>query len=336
MLLMIHTYEKQTYILMKKIAVIALWFGPLHDYFRLWTRSLRANEDYDFLLFTDQDIDRSEIPDNLKVTTLTLEDLKDLIRQRLHIKPTFEFSYKLCDFRPAFGELFAPLLTNYDFWGYCDMDLMFGKVSHFLTDDILSSYKKIFNRGHLTLYKNEEYINTLYRSSKSIDAQAIMESNACFIFDEWHGIHQIFKEFNIPQYHDECIADINPNKARYTCSNIQNYKKQLFVWENGLVKQYFLHEGSMQHRELAYIHFQKRKICINDVSVYSSSSIALTSLSFIPLNQKVSPGLISKYDQPNYLHFLQRHSKRLLNALSNYTKKSTPIDKSLISKTIEA
>lgn len=322
---------------MKKIAVIALWFGPLRDYFRLWTRSLRANDGYDFLLFTDQEIDRSEIPDNLQVIKLTLEDLKETIRQRLNIQPTFEFSYKLCDFRPAFGELFAPYLTNYDFWGYCDVDLMFGKLSNFITDDILSSYQKIFNRGHFTLYRNEEHINTLYRSSKSIDAQAIMESKACFIFDEWHGIHQVFKEFNIPQYHDECIADIHPNKARYTCSNIQNYKKQLFVWENGLVKQHFLNEGTLQHRELAYVHFQKRKIRIDDVSVYSSSAaIALTSLSFIPLNQKVSADLIRKYDQPNYMHFMQRHSTRLFNTLSKYTKKAAPIDRSLISKTIEA
>jgi hypothetical protein len=164
-----------------------------------------------------------------------------------------------------------------------------------------------------------------------------MESKACFIFDEWHGIHQVFKEFNVPQYHKECMADINPNKARYTCSNIQNYKKQLFVWEGGQVKQYFLNGGTMQHRELAYVHFQKRKISIDDASVYTSSAVvALTSFSFVPLNQKVSAGLIRKYDQPNYMHFLQRHSKRLFNTLSKYTNKAAPIDRSLISKTIEA
>lgn len=321
---------------MKKIAVIALWFGPVRDYFPLWTRSLRANDGYDFLLFTDQEIDRSEIPDNLKVIRLSLEDLKETIRQRLNINPTFEFSYKLCDFRPAFGELFSNYLTNYDFWGYCDVDLMFGKLSNFITEDLLSSYQKIFNRGHFTLYKNDEYINKLYRSSKLIDTQAIMESKACFIFDEWHGIHQVFKEFNIAQYHDECIADIHPNTARYTCSNIKNYKKQLFVWENGVVKQYFLSEGTVQHRELAYVHFQKRKIRIDDVSVHNSSNaVALTSFSFIPLNRKVSADLIRKYDQPNYMHFFQRNSTRLLNILSTYTRKTAPIDRSLISKTIE-
>lgn len=321
---------------MKKIAVIALWFGPMRDYLRLWTRSLKANDDYNFLLFTDQEIDRSDIPVNLEVIKLTLDDLKATIRQRLNINPTFEFSYKLCDFRPAFGELFAPYLKDYDFWGYCDVDLMFGRLSNFVTDDILSSYKKIFSRGHFTLYKNEERINTLYRSSKSIDAQAIMESAACFIFDEWHGIHQVFKEFNIPQYHEECIADIHPNKARYTCTNIQNYDKQLFVWENGMIQQYFLDEAKLHHRELAYIHFQKRKIRIDNRNAYhSSAALALTPLSVVPLNDAVSADLVKKYDQPNYAHLLQRNYTRLFNTLSKYTKKAVPIDRSLISKTIE-
>jgi len=321
---------------MKKIAVIVLWFGPLRDYFKLWIRSLEVNGDYDFLLFTDQEMDRSTIPKNLKVQKLTLEDLKEIIHQRLHIQPRFRFSYKLCDFRPAFGELFAPQLTGYDFWGYCDVDLMFGKLSHFITDDILSSHEKIFNRGHFTLFRNDPRINQLYRSSRLIDAQSIMESPACFIFDEWHGIHQIFNEFNVPQYHQECIADIHPNRARYTCSNIENYEKQLFVWENGLVKQYFIHKGQVRQRELAYIHFQKRKVHINDADAFSSPSVLLTSTSFIPFQGAVDAELIRKHDKPNYIHYLQRHSNRALQALSKFTKKTAPIDRSLISKTIKA
>lgn len=321
---------------MKKIAVIALWFGPMRDYVRLWTRSLKENDDYNFFLFTDQAVDRSDIPDNLQVVRLTLEDLKEAIKQRLHINPTFKFSYKLCDFRPAFGELFAPYLKDYDFWGYCDVDLMFGKLSNFVTDNILSTYPKIFSRGHFTLYKNDEHINTLYRSSKSIDVQAIMESPACFIFDEWHGIHQVFKEFNIPQYHEECIADIHPNKARYTCTNIQNYNKQLFVWENGLIQQYYLDDGKLHQRELAYIHFQKRKIRIDNISAFhSSSALALTPLGVVPFNQAPSAELVQQYDRPNYIHLLQRNSKRLFNTFSQYTKGAAPINRSLISKTID-
>lgn len=321
---------------MKKIAVIALWFGPLRDYFRLWARSLQVNEGYDFLLFTDQKIETPGLPDNLKVINITLDGLKDTIRQRLDIHPTFEKSYKLCDFRPSFGELFAPSLQDYDFWGYCDMDLMFGNLSDFLTDDILSAHDKIFSRGHLTLYRNDERINKLYRSSKLIDSRAILESPACYIFDEWHGIHQVFKEFNISQYHDECIADINPNKARYTCTNIQNYKKQLFVWKDGKIKQYYINRDKVEYRELAYIHYQKRKIRIDDESTFSSSAIALTPSSILPLKEQVSAAIIRKYDQPNYWHFFERNSTRLLNSLSKYTQKRSLIDRSLISKSIEA
>jgi hypothetical protein len=149
---------------MKKIAVVAIWFGKLPDYFPFWVRSLEVNKEYDFLLFTDQEI-RIDHPQNLKVQPSTLDALKLQVQNELHINPHFKEPYKFCDYRPAFGELFNKELASYDFWGYCDMDLMFGQLSDFITPDVLERYKKIFNRGHFTLYKNEPEINALYRSS---------------------------------------------------------------------------------------------------------------------------------------------------------------------------
>ncbi|EOR94570.1 hypothetical protein ADIARSV_2168 [Arcticibacter svalbardensis MN12-7] len=321
---------------MKKIAVIALWFGKLPDYFYLWTRSLERNKDYTFLLFTDQHIPAKGLPSNLKVFSYSFDQIKVTIETSLSIKPALDYSYKLCDFRPAFGEVFASHLAGYQFWGYCDIDVLFGDLSRFITPEILATNHKIFNRGHFTLYKNEPWINQLYRSSKTINAKEIFESPACYIFDEWHGIHQIFKEFNLSQYHQECIADIQPNKARYTCSNIENFKKQLFIWENGAVKQYYIKNETLQSRELAYIHFKKRKIHIKDTKAFSSSSVMLNAFSFIPFEGTVTIDLVKKYDQANYIHFFQRQSGRLLDTLSRYIEQAVPIDKSLISKPIDS
>lgn len=321
---------------MNKIAVIALWFGKLPDYFYLWTRSLEKNKDYHFLLFTDQPVPVKGLPSNLKVISYSFDQLKATIGASLSIKPALDYSYKLCDFRPSFGEVFSSYLAGYQFWGYCDIDVMFGNLSHFITPEILTANHKIFNRGHFTLYRNEPWINQIYRSSKTINAKAIFESPACYIFDEWHGIHQIFKEFNLFQYHNECIADIQPNKARYTCSNIENFKKQLFIWEDGEVKQYYIKNETLQSRELAYIHFKKRKIHIKDTKAFSSPSVILNAFSFIPFEGTVTKNLVKKYDQANYIHFLQRHSSRLLDTLYRYTEQAVPINKSLISKPIDS
>lgn len=76
--------------------------------------------------------------------------------------------HKLCDFRPFFGLAFADLLRDYAFWGYCDLDMMFGDLGKLLTAefmasaDAFSAHSKQFV-GHFTLLRNTEAINNLAR-----------------------------------------------------------------------------------------------------------------------------------------------------------------------------
>jgi hypothetical protein len=319
---------------MKNI-VFAVWFGKLPVYFPLWMQSLTINKDYDFVLVTDQKV-IDQIPENLRIVNLTLNQLKAQFRDSLGITPSFEYSYKICDFRPAFGKIFEKYLTGYAFWGYCDIDLMFGKLSDFISPEILSRYDKIFNRGHFTLYKNNPVVNKLYRCSKKIDHVQIFESPETFIFDEWHGIHQIFKEFNLSQYHKECIADILPNAARFVCSNLKNYKKQLFVWQDGLVKQYYLSGGELQVTEVAYIHFQKRKIKINNIKAFKGKGVIFNSFEFIPFEGEITASLVQKYDEANYYHYLNRRYKTVLKKLSLPGKPAFTINTTLVSRPIDA
>jgi uncharacterized protein YehS (DUF1456 family) len=316
---------------MKKIAVVAIWFGKLPDYFPFWVRSLEVNKEYDFLLFTDQEI-RIDHPQNLKVQPSTLDALKLQIQNELHISPHFKEPYKFCDYRPAFGELFNKELASYDFWGYCDMDLMFGQLSDFITPDVLERYRKIFNRGHFTLYKNEPEINALYRSSSMINAKEILESADSYIFDEWHGIHEIFNEFGIQQYHQECIADINPNSARFTASNIKNYPTQLFVWNAGSVQQYYIIDGELQHRDLAYIHFQKRDISLMAATDQESNCLLLNSRAFLAYDGEITADLVRKYDQSNFQHYIKRYTKVLLKRLPIVQTNAVTINRSLITR----
>jgi hypothetical protein len=317
---------------MKNIAVIAIWLGKLPAYFPLWVRSLEVNKEYDFLLFTDQEI-QTPIPQNLKIHFATLYTLKEKIRKELGVTPDFDMPYKFCDYRPAFGELFSQELSGYKFWGYCDVDLLFGRLSDFLTTEILIKYKKIFNRGHFALYKNDPHINALYRQSARINSREILESSDCYIFDEWHGIHEIFNEFGIPQYHRECIADILPNAARFTGSNIENHQKQLFVWENGAVRQYFIANGSVHKWDFAYIHFQKRRIRVVIPQAQEGESILLTSKAFLPYKGKITAAIIHKYDQPNLLHFIERYTNIVFKKiLTGRQKNAVTINRSLISR----
>ena len=51
----------------------------------------------------------------------------------------------------ADGVIFTEDLEGFDFWGYCDMNMIFGDIRKFITRDVLLAYKKVLIHGHLSL-----------------------------------------------------------------------------------------------------------------------------------------------------------------------------------------
>jgi hypothetical protein len=305
---------------MNKICIIAVWIGPLPSYFPLWMRSLSKNTFFDFLLFTDQNVE-CDTPENLKIIDLTLGKLENLIHKKTSVRPRFKYTYKIVDFKPVYGEIFRDYIEGYKFWGYCDLDLLLGDLKKFITEEILTSNKKIFARGHLSLYRNEPSVNSAYRSSRRLDYKEILESPEIYLFDEWQGIYRIFQELNISQYQKEVMADIKVYNTRLVCYNIENFNCQIFVWEEGKVMQYYLNNGNLESRELVYVHFQKRKIITSDSKVYESPSVILNSFCFIPHYGKITGDTVRKYDNVNYKHYLNAQFKRIKNKIPFLKKK---------------
>lgn len=295
---------------MYKIAVINVWMGPLPVWFPLWARSVRDNPGFEFILVTDQSI-QEYLPDNLQVIRMSFDEVRRLIGRKLRVPIKINEPYKLCDFKPAYGEIFSDYLKGYHFWGCCDLDLLFGDLSKFITEDILLNYKKIFSRGHLTLYRNEPEVNAAHRSSQKFDHRDIYSAEKCLLYDEWHGIHQVFEELHLPQYNQEVMADIKVYSARLRCSNLPNYGQQLFVWENGVVNQYYLQNGRLNVKELAYMHFQKRRISLHDLEEYEDASVVLLGQSLLPFAGPITADWVRRLDRPDYVHYLHSQYKRL-------------------------
>jgi hypothetical protein len=313
----------------KKAVIILVWIGKVPAYFPLWVRSVKSNSSFDFLLFTDQLVD-IQTPDNLRVIRLTMQELSDTISRKLSLKINIVYPYKICEYKPAFGEIFSDYLAGYAFWGCCDVDLLFGNLEKFITDEILDSYKKVLVRGHLTLYRNETAVNAAYRSSKMIDHRAIFESQNCYyLFDEWFGIYRIFEELEIEQYHEEIMADIDVYNTRVVCTNIANFSKQIFVWQEGNVKQYYLDNGTFQCRELAYVHFQKRRIEIKDLCVFTSPAVIMSSNTFLPYSGQITAGTVRRYDTRDFGHYLNSQVKRVKKKISALRKNSILINNDL-------
>jgi hypothetical protein len=305
--------------------------GPLPSYFPLWARTLSANKAYDFLLVTDQPVG-TQRPANLRVLTMSFDRLRAFIATRLSMEISLDHPYKLCDFKPAYGEIFEDYLAGYDYWGCCDMDMLFGDLDQFITPEILRANKKLFSRGHLTIYRNEPAVNAAYRSSTLIDSHQIFTTPAVCLFDEWQGIHRIFEELGLGQYNKEIMGDIKVYSSRLVCTNIPNHNPQIFVWEEGHVRQYFLKNGSVAATGLAYVHFQKRKIVIADERVRNSRAMILNPQSVLPYDGVITAAVIRKFDRTDLSHYLQSQLKRIKKKIGSGRHGSLSINKQLIAE----
>jgi hypothetical protein len=76
---------------------------------------------------------------------------------------------KTWDYRCALGLLYQNEIKDFEFWGTCDLDVVFGKLDDWITDEFLSGLDVYSNddtyvSGHFTLYRNKAEVNELFKS----------------------------------------------------------------------------------------------------------------------------------------------------------------------------
>lgn len=151
---------------LKRIRVIIPWFGPWPAWLSLFLQSCRWNPSVDFLLVGDQP-PPEDVPANVAFLTVGFDDYRRMIAGRLGIRPRWTDPYKICDIRPAFGFLHADLVEGYDYWGYGDLDVIYGDIRHFYTPDVLvhdviSTHSHVAS-GHFLLVRNTPRMRTAFR-----------------------------------------------------------------------------------------------------------------------------------------------------------------------------
>ncbi len=198
---------------MKKLLIVQ-WSGPLPEWIVdwLWNTNWVRNQDHgwDFMLDADEDGIRSRIT-ALGVTCPTLS------------------GRKLCDYRPALGEMYAPEIAagGYDFWGHTDLDCVYGRLWDYVTDDLLAACDLFSNDpapkmcGPFSLYRTET-ATSLFRTHRAW--RRIFESETHVGFDEagiskvipdsdltaihrhWHGPDSMYVHFRKPKVYPDLPA----------------------------------------------------------------------------------------------------------------------------------
>lgn len=250
---------------MCRVCIVTVYFGKLPVYFPLWVCSVKYNSSIDFIVYTDDDFDGS-LPPNLQIKRLTLSGLKQRATAKLGLNVCLDRPYKCCDFKPVYGLIFEDDLKEYDYWGHCDIDLIFGDLKSFFLKNRLEKYDRFLTLGHLSLYRNTKEVNMRYEEGGAfVDYETVFCSNNSYAFDEFTGMTSIYMANHYSMFDKRIFLDISPTYHRFTISTRysldikpKNYKYQTFFWENGKVFHIYLKGKKVFLKEYIYIHFQKR------------------------------------------------------------------------------
>lgn len=262
---------------MNKICLIVAWMGPFNDSFFLWMESVRKNPSIDFYVVTDQKETEGK-PQNLIFVKRTLSEVKKIFEEKLGMKICLKQPYKLCDFKPIWWMLIEDELKGYDFYGHCDVDLIFGDIRQFLDDEFLSKYDKYFDCGYLILYRNTEENRYMFKKSALKENMAypytrVFKTDFACYFDEFMGMSILSWQYK-PGYYDQTteayIQDFSWKRLDF--NSYITKKSLIFHVKDGKVYEINVDEtGSIiedlsdgyMGREILLAHIQKRKMEID-------------------------------------------------------------------------
>lgn len=253
---------------MYSLAFIIPYFGKMREDLNIWLQSVRYNPTIDWIILTD-DRTQYDYPPNVRIVYTSFLQVKRLIQDTYDFAVELNDPYKLVDFKSAYGEIFKKELASYDFWGHCDMDLMWGDIRKFITDEILDTYDKIGFQGHSTIYRNTPINNVRYRTyvENKDYYKNVFTSSKTWNFDE-KAINAIYNYLEIPFYSETNFSTL----AQYRHNFVARYwpkdksyrnKRVVYLWENGKLYNVSAYKGELYYDEIMYVHWQKRKMVLN-------------------------------------------------------------------------
>ena len=235
---------------MKSIMLIIPYFGKWPIWFDAYLLSVKYNPSINWLCPTDCEIPH-EHPDNIKFLKTSLENLNKNVNKVVDCEVPLT-PRKFCDLKPAYAHIFSKEVEIYDFWGFCDLDIIWGDIRKFITPQLLENYDIISSRkeaisGHFNLFRNSEKLNKLYReipNYKKLFEHPKFQWTDEKILTECLKNKSFNKVQDIKIYWDTILLN-SDSKGRAH----QEYYLNKWLWEEGKVKE------TITKKEVMYLHF---------------------------------------------------------------------------------
>lgn len=305
---------------MSKLIVIIPYFGTLPPMFKFWLSSAKNNPTIDFLFITDCPI-ANEV--NIRVVKMSFSDLRTEIQSCFDFKVSLDTPYKLCDYKPAYGYIFHEYIETYDFWGFGDIDLVYGDLRLFLTNEVLRKYDVISGWGHLTFYRNNDSCNSFFMEEHEgfqYYRDVYQNPKNCAFDEYWHkGVGDAWKSVCPEKVWDSRLFDdVTIPALSYNFKSVfhpEHSENLIFQYEDKKLYRIYTRDGRIIKEQTMYAHFQQRKFL--RIGTSDENNYLVVPNAFIS-TRKVTLGRLRKWGRPqNIRHwvYLKRMSlkKRLRN-----------------------
>jgi hypothetical protein len=245
------------------VAVVNTFFGRPPAWLPAFFRSCQTNADVQWLIYADFDV---PTPANVTIKPTDLREFNARASAVLGTPITIDPALvrKICDFKPLYGLMFADDLRAFDWWAYSDLDVVWGDIRRFVTDELLNTHLVISPRqrklgGHGTFWRNTERNNRTFEIVPDVIAHL---TNPRYVRVDENILTNCLRELIAkssykarPKIYWEQEMTIT---AQYQKDLLAGDRDWQMVWRDGRA---YDAEG----REVMYLHFHKLVSCVKAI-----------------------------------------------------------------------
>ncbi|AXO86807.1 hypothetical protein DZC75_01830 [Pseudomonas parafulva] len=248
-----------------RILFVIPYFGEWPFWMPFFLESCRRNADIDWLLFSDCGTP-ADLPANVRIEAISYSDYCRLVSDRLEIDFAPQQAYKLCDIKPALGYIHADRLEGYDFWAFGDIDLVYGDLRAYFTNerlarrDFFSTHERRV-AGHLCLIRNTPCKRALFKRMPNWQARFTDQTHHAL--DEGAFSRLFLRRKNLPRPLFKLLGQLNPLRRRSDFTEAYSTPNGCIAWHDGrkvFPQRWYWRDGRLSNdldsqRAYPYFHF---------------------------------------------------------------------------------
>jgi hypothetical protein len=140
------------------LVLLCFYFGRWPAWMNFFVESCKWNPGVVWRVYTDCGSPEN-VASNIEYIPMSFAAYKALARDRLAINFDPDHPHKLCDLRPCLGFLHEQDIRDYPFFGYGDLDVIYGNIARFYGEeefadfDVISTHPERLS-GHFAVLRN--------------------------------------------------------------------------------------------------------------------------------------------------------------------------------------